>query len=175
MCSSQECSSAEPLSLSSLPSFSADRRISRHQMFMMFAEAAARRSTCRRLNVGCVIVWKNSCVSVGYNGPPSGEEHCTGPLCGIPSCTRALHAETNALARVPAHVPLDECTVYVTNSPCPTCTIKLVESGVRTVVFRDEYRLVDHLQNFLAARVRLLKLTPSGFMIDFATGEFIND
>lgn len=173
MCSSGECSSAPGLSYS--PGPTPDRRISRHQMFMLFAEAAARRSTCRRLNVGCVITYDNSPVAVGYNGPPAGEPHCSGPDCGVPSCTRAIHAEINAIKRVPADIPFGACTVYVTNSPCPSCTIQIVQYGFKKVVFRDEYRLVDHLANFSAAGVRLLKLTPSGFMIDFATGQFVDD
>lgn len=146
-------------------------------MFMLMAEAAARRSTCRRLNVGAVLVCDNDVVSIGYNGPPSGEPHCTGPGCGVPSCTRAIHAEMNCLERA-LKKPFgawEFSTLYVTNSPCPTCTIKVIEAGVKRVIYRDEYRLVDHLANFAAARVQLLRLTPSGYMIDVASGEFVND
>ena len=144
---------------------------------MLMAEAAARRSTCRRLNVGAVLVCANDVVSIGYNGPPSGEPHCQGATCGVPSCTRAIHAEMNCLQR--AHnkgfFDWEHAILYVTNSPCPTCTIKVIEAGIRRVVYRDEYRLVDHLANFLAARVQLMRLTPSGYMIDVATGAFIDD
>lgn len=150
-------------------------RVSRHQMWMMMCEAASRRSTCKRLNVGALVVHDNDVVSVGYNGPPSGEPHCTGPDCGIPSCTRSIHAEVNALNRASAKgFRCDEgTTIYVTNSPCPSCTIKIVESGLGTVVFRDEYRETKHLVGFKPGGVKLLRITPSGYMIDWETGMFI--
>ena len=74
-------------------------RISRDLMFMMMAEAAARRSTCRRLNVGAILTYQNNVVSIGYNGPPPGEPHCYGGDCGVPMCTRSIHAEFNAIVR----------------------------------------------------------------------------
>ena len=151
-------------------------RISRDQMWMMMCEAASRRSTCKRLNVGAIIVHANDVVSVGYNGPPSGEEHCTGAACGIPSCTRAVHAEDNALRRAGAKgfVCDDTTTLYVTNSPCEACTIKIIESGIKRVVYRDEYRIAGHLVGFKAAGVRLFRITPSGYMIDYETGQFVD-
>src|SRR6478735_9399371 len=99
-------------------------RISRDLMFMMMAEAAARRSTCRRLNVGAILVDdNNNPIGVGYNGPPAGEPHCHGVECGIPSCTRAVHAELNAIrrARAAGFKCFEVSTLYVTNSPCEHC------------------------------------------------------
>lgn len=76
-------------------------RISREQMFMDIAEIVAKRSACLRNNVGAVIVNKeNNIVAIGYNGVPSGIPHCTSECC-IKGCSLAIHAEDNAIRRMP--------------------------------------------------------------------------
>lgn len=149
-------------------------RITRDQMFMQFAEVAARRSTCRRLNVGAVLVYKNNVVSVGYNGPPSGEPHCTGDNCGVPSCTRALHAEHNAIVRAAddGFENFHLSTIYVTNSPCEGCFNVIRAYRIPRVVFRDEYRINQHLKD-ITHGVQVEKITPSGYLTNFITGQLI--
>jgi deoxycytidylate deaminase len=44
--------------------------------FMDIAELVAKRSTCRRRAVGAVIVKNKRMLSTGYNGAPSGLDHC---------------------------------------------------------------------------------------------------
>jgi dCMP deaminase len=148
-------------------------RITRDMMFMLMAEAAARRSTCRRLNVGAIITHDNNVISIGYNGPASGEPHCTGSDCGVPHCTRSLHAEANAIDRADlGGLHSFSCTLYVTNSPCPHCFNKIINTcQIGRVVFRDEYRISDHLRNDYGIRIE--KITPSGYLTDFATGEIL--
>ena len=149
-------------------------RISRDLMFMMMAEAAARRSTCRRLNVGAILTYQNNVVSIGYNGPPPGEPHCYGGDCGVPMCTRSIHAEFNAIVRA-ADAGFENfalSTLYVTNSPCESCFNVIRAYRIPRVVFRDEYRIHQHLKD-ITHGVQIEKITPSGYRTDFVTGQFV--
>lgn len=150
-------------------------RLTRDMMFMTIAETVARRSTCRRLNVGAVLVdATHNIASIGYNGPPAGERHCYGVECGVPSCSRAIHAEKNAIDRTHQ---LEEyaprvCTLYVTHSPCEHCfKYILTYPAIGRVVFMDEYRINEHLK--ADHGIKIEKITPSGYVTDFVTGRLI--
>lgn len=147
-------------------------RIPREQMFMEVAEIYSRRSSCFRLNVGCTITIDNRPVSIGYNGPPSGEPHCLGNECPLtPSggCSRSLHAEANALNWYKADDrPM---TIYVTHSPCPTCCELILARNVEAVYYRIEYRIIDGIKRLIEKGVRVYQLSPSGYKINKATNE----
>lgn len=150
-------------------------RINRDQMWMLMTEAAARRATCRRLNVGALLVHDNDVVSVGYNGPPAGEPHCHGD-CGRPTCSRAVHAEFNAIVRAAdkGFTCFDTSTLYITNSPCERCFNVIRAYRIPRVVFRDEYRIDDHLKDQTHG-IQVEKITPSGYLTDFVTGRLIGE
>lgn len=142
-------------------------------MFMQIAEVVSRRSTCFRRNVGAIIVKDNNILSIGYNGPDHGEPHCTGNGCADPvnGCTRAIHAEKNAIMRTPAiHFP-GPFTMYVTESPCPDCAKYL--SGFEAVYFMHQYRIAKGCDMIVAAGVKLFRVTPAGHVIDWKTGHFV--
>ncbi len=55
---------------------------------------------------------------------------------------RALHAEENAivnLARNGHSIPLEKCTLYTTLYPCRMCANKIVQVGIREVVYFEPY------------------------------------
>ena len=70
------------------------------QYFISAAILIASRSTCSRLNVGCVIVsggeHKNRIIAAGYNGYLPGAPHCSQVRDGHEMAT--VHAEQNAIA-----------------------------------------------------------------------------
>lgn len=150
-------------------------RISRDQMFMMMAEAAAMRSTCGRLNVGAVIVKDRSVVAIGYNGPPSGDNHCNPEDCEVKlGCKRAVHAEENALGRLPTWVLAHGrvCDLYVTDSPCEDCCGVIERVGViRRIFFRNPYRINDHLTQMPQEVYRIL---PAGHLMNWRTRELVD-
>ena len=151
-------------------------RISRHQCFMQVAEVVARRSTCFRRNVGAVITVDHRIVSVGYNGSASGEAHCTGAGCAGPNgCTRAIHAEVNAINHVPKGAGGRHWRMYVTESPCPSCADELEQSPCSEVYFLNQYRLTEGNAKLVAANIRLFRMTPAGHIVDWATNELIED
>jgi len=124
------------------------KRPSWDEYFMAITELAAGRSTCLRRHIGSVITKGNRIVSTGYNGAPSGMEHCLVLGClrdemNIPSGTRAeicrgLHAEQNALLFAKG-TDLAGGTLYCTNQPCVVCAKLIIQSGIRSVVYSQDY------------------------------------
>lgn len=108
--------------------------------FMGLAHAAAKRSTCPRLHVGAVLVKKNELLSSGYNGSPSGEDHCddVGCLMVEGSCKRTIHAEENALLRA-SFLKRVGSTIYITDTPCIACATRIASKGVAEVVYDRDY------------------------------------
>ena len=117
------------------------------QYFMEIAIAAAKRATCVRRRVGCVIVDNdNYILSVGYNGVPRASTHCIDhPCAGASSSTgsgldlcQAIHAEQNALVRLQNHKTVG--TVYCTTEPCVACSKLILATSCTKVVFAQEYK-----------------------------------
>lgn len=151
-------------------------RISRHQWYMELAQATAKRSTCMRLNVGAVIVRDKTPVSFGYNGVPSGVDHCLGNSCpGRHGCKETIHAEENALRRLTPGLggPFD---IYVTDSPCPACYDRLAGDGrFQRLFFGTPYRITDHLtENLMEPLLSVYRVTPAGFVIHWDSQELVN-
>jgi dCMP deaminase len=150
-------------------------RITREQMFMEIAHVVAKRSTCMRLSVGCVLVQNKNIVSVGYNGPPAGEPHCTGRGCSPPGqgCQRAVHAEINAFKKIKPGVTSAPLDVYATDSPCLECFEFMTQEWwkVSSIFFTTLYRVNAHLHH---PHIGIYQITPSGYVIDYQSGELVN-
>ena len=118
--------------------------------FMDITHFVATRSTCLRRHVGAVLVRDKRILSTGYNGAPSGIDHCLEVGClreqlGIPSgerheLCRALHAEQNAIIQAALHgVGIKGATLYCTNLPCIICSKMLINSGIRRIIYQEGY------------------------------------
>jgi dCMP deaminase len=137
-------------------------RLTRHELFLQTAVTVSLRGTCPRKQVGAVIVKNSHIVSMGYNGAPPGMPHCTKVGCGggrerdvqciggkdgleYPNgCTRAIHAEMNAIAfAARAGIPTDDAVMYSTCATCANCAALVVSSGICEFVYLEEYRLTE--------------------------------
>jgi len=57
---------------------------------------------------------------------------------------RALHAEESAIVGlVGTGLDLDESTIYVTTHPCNLCANKIVQSGIKRVVYFEPYPVIE--------------------------------
>ena len=103
------------------------------------AHLTAKRATCPRLSVGCVLVHNNVPVAFGYNGTLSKEPHCptTKEHRQEDHCTIAVHAEQNAVNHLQR--TYGQLTAYVTHTPCPKCKLVLKYFGVTRFVIGTEY------------------------------------
>lgn len=126
------------------------KRPSWDSYFMQLAHVVAGRSTCLRRQVGSVIVKDKQILCTGYNGSPSGLQHCDEVGClrqslGVPSgerheICRAVHAEQNALVQAAKHgIAIMGADLYVTHQPCALCTKLLINVGVKRVVYVHPY------------------------------------
>ena len=110
--------------------------------YLQMAEVWSQNSYCKRRKVGALLVKDRMIISDGYNGTPSGFEN----ICEEDGVTKpyVLHAEANAITKVAKSGNSSEgATLYVTASPCLECSKLIIQSGIKRVVYRDEYRLTD--------------------------------
>lgn len=109
---------------------------------MELAAVVAKRSTCNRRAVGCILVKEKRVLTTGYNGSPPGMPHCVDVGCLMVDghCVRTIHAEQNAIVQAALHgISTQGCICYVTTTPCVNCAKLLISAGVRRIVYRDEY------------------------------------
>ncbi|KAG1795742.1 dCMP deaminase [Suillus plorans] len=120
--------------------------------FMTLADLASQRSNCMKRRVGAILVRENRIVSTGYNGTPRGVKNCNdGRGCGHCNRTSAtngteclcLHAEENALLEAGRDRVGANATMYCNTCPCLKCTIKIIQSGVKRVVYNLSYKVDD--------------------------------
>lgn len=125
------------------------------EYFSTIAELTSQRSNCIKRKVGCIIVKNNRILSLGYNGTPKGTKNCYEGGCdrcaniktagdNLDLCM-CLHAEENALLYV-SESDLFNSTLYVTLLPCISCVKKIIQCGIKRVVYKDSYRIeLDNL------------------------------
>ena len=126
--------------------------------YMEMAAVWAKNSYCKRLQVGALIVKDKMIISDGYNGTPSGFENICEDETGATK-PYVLHAEANAITKVAkSGNSSDGATLYVTASPCLECSKLIIQSGIRRVVYRDEYRLTDGIDLLRRAGIGVEKV-----------------
>jgi len=97
-------------------------------------------SYCKRKQVGAIIVRDRMIISDGYNGTPSGFENCCEDESGLTNWY-VLHAEANAILKVARSTQTCEgATLYITLSPCKECSKLIHQSGIKRVVFQNDYK-----------------------------------
>ena len=128
-------------------------RSSWQEYFMGIVESIAQRGTCDRAFVGAVIVNNdNRIVSTGYNGSISSDEHCidTEHKMRDNHCIRTIHAEQNALYYCAKEgIKVKGCSIYVTHFPCLNCTKALIQSGIKHIYYKNDYRIDEYALELL--------------------------
>ncbi|KIJ22060.1 hypothetical protein PAXINDRAFT_160024 [Paxillus involutus ATCC 200175] len=116
--------------------------------FMTLADLASQRSNCMKRRVGAILVRENRIVATGYNGTPRGVTNCNEggcTHCNRTSTTDAeclcLHAEENALLEAGRDRVGSNAILFCNTCPCLKCTIKIIQSGVKTVVYNLSYKV----------------------------------
>lgn len=116
--------------------------ISWDEYFMAVAVLSAKRSKDPNTQVGaCIVSPENKIVGTGYNGFPIGCSDDVLPWAreGNPLDTKYLyvcHAELNAILNSTRH--LNGCRIYVALFPCNECAKAIIQSGIKTVIYKDD-------------------------------------
>ena len=118
--------------------------------FLRLAEVVATRSNCMKRAVGAVIVNDHRIVSTGYNGTPFGYTNCNEGGCErcnsntqsgvrLDECL-CIHAEENAVIEA-GRTKANGGTIYVTLSPCLTCSKSVIQAGIKRIVYNRLYNM----------------------------------
>lgn len=130
--------------------------------YLEMAAIWARNSYCKRRQVGALLVKDKMIISDGYNGTPSGFENICEDGDGVTK-PYVLHAEANAISKVAkSNNSAQGATLYVTASPCIECSKLIIQSGIKRVVYRDQYRLTDGIDLLRRAGVEVEHLDLEG-------------
>jgi len=115
-----------------------------NSVWMKMAETIAQRSHHPTFKVGALIVTSDNTqvLSLGYNGNAAGMSNV--PQSDVPGCSGLLHAEINALLKMDYNNPKDK-VMYLTLSPCDMCAKAIVNSGIKKVVYKEQYRNIEGL------------------------------
>lgn len=120
-------------------------RLSKNDYYFAILPFVAKRSTCARRQVGCIITDKDGHVlSTGYNGVPKNFDHCIDVPCsgasdspGNNSKCMAVHAEQNALLQCSdkniMHI------MYCSCSPCFICAKMIANTNIEVIMCSEAY------------------------------------
>ncbi|UMB59465.1 dCMP deaminase family protein [Lutibacter sp. A80] len=126
--------------------------------YMRMALEWAKLSYCDRKKVGALIVKDRMIISDGFNGTPTGFENCCE---GEEGDTKwyVLHAEANAILKVAGSTQsCKNATLYITLSPCKECSKLIHQSGIKRVVYANEYKDTSGVQFLEKAGVEITHL-----------------
>lgn len=131
--------------------------------YMKMAQEFAELSYAERAKVGCVIVSsEGQIISQGYNGMPAGMDNCCEHMDAegnLVTNIEVLHAESNAITKCAKWGSSTEnCTIYVTLSPCIECAKLIIQAGIRRVVYKEKYRNADSIKLLMNAGITVEQL-----------------
>lgn len=127
------------------------------QRYLRMAKIWAENSYCKRRQVGALVVKNQMIISDGFNGTPSGFEN----VCEENDVTKpyVLHAEANAITKLArSHNSSDNATLYVTASPCLECSKLIIQSGIKRVIYGEQYRLCDGIELLKRAGIEVVQM-----------------
>ena len=116
--------------------------------FREIVNVTSKRSSCERLQVGCLLVKDNRIISQGYNGFLPGCIHKSVLRDDHEQAT--VHAEQNAITDCAKRgVSSNNCDAYITHYPCVNCMKMLCASGIQNIFYIHDYNndsLVEYFQ-----------------------------
>lgn len=144
------------------------------EFFIKTALLLAKKSSCVSKQVGAVLVKDGRSISMGYNGSHSKNINC----CEVFdrktldfdkhhewSRTYEVHAEMNCLMFASKNgISTNNCTMYVTLSPCQECLKTLLQAGINRIVYLVDYQrniIPEHILSYMQANnIEFIKYKP---------------
>lgn len=127
------------------------------KFYLNLAKQISNASYCKRAKVGAIIVKDDNIISFGYNGTISGFEN----KCECKNKTKkdVLHAESNAIAKCSKSLYSSiNSTLYVTLSPCFECAKLIIQSGIKNVIYSENYRDLSGIKLLKKAKINVLQI-----------------
>ena len=122
-------------------------------------------SKAERKKVGACIVTSTGIIIPGYNGTPYGADNaCETYLkqfgrVELATKQEVIHAELNCILKAAKEgVSIQNSILYVTLSPCLPCSSMIIQSGIKEVVFAEDYRDLSGVEYLQKNGVQVRKI-----------------
>ena len=107
---------------------------------MNIAILTSKNSEATRHKVGCVIVKRENIISFGWNGTPTGFDNKCENILNV-TLPEVIHAEMNSICKLAKlGISAEGATMYITLSCCFECGKAIIQSGIKKVVYLEQYR-----------------------------------
>jgi len=150
------------------------------ETFKQILEIIEKRSSCARLQVGCLLIKNGRIISTGWNGVPS--KTLAGNSNGIIHCSEyfkdrlteddftikhtdysakfEIHAEQNAIAIAAKEgISTKDSVLFTSYCPCSYCAKLIVTVGIKEVYYVEDYDRNDYGKELLTrCGVELIKI-----------------
>jgi dCMP deaminase len=135
-----------------------DQRPTWDQVWMDVVKTIEKRSADSAHKVAAIVVTSDNTqlLALGYNGDHSGGKNQR--ESDIPGESGFIHAEVNALIKLDYNNPKKKI-MYVSMSPCRMCAKSIINSGIKEVVFREEYRDFGGIDLLRSAGILVRKIS----------------
>lgn len=127
-------------------------------VYLKMAKEWSKLSHCQRKQVGALIVKNGMIISDGYNGTPSGFDNCCETNQNL-THWYVIHAECNAILKCAkwGH-SCEGATIYQTHSPCKECSKLILQSGIKRLVYIENYKDNDGIEFLLSSGLEIKKI-----------------
>ena len=126
------------------------------EYFKDIVSSTAKRSSCSRLHVGCILVKDNRIISHGYNGFLTGRPHVS--VIENDHEIATIHAEQNAIIDCAKRgVNCNNSTAYITHFPCINCLKMLDQAGIKEIYYINDYKNRNDLIEKLNIDIPIIK------------------
>jgi dCMP deaminase len=137
----------------------AEKKEKYDKAYLRIAKEWGKLSYCERKQVGAIIVKDKMIISDGFNGTPSGFENCCEDEAHFTKWY-VLHAEANAISKVARSTQsCEDATLYITLSPCKDCSKLIHQSGIKRVVYLEEYKDTSGVDFLIKAGIEVTLIT----------------
>jgi len=135
-----------------------DKQLRYDVTYLKMAKEWSELSHCDRKKVGALIVKNGMIISDGYNGTPSGYDNC----CENENWEThwyTIHAESNAILKCArwGH-SCEGSTLYLTHSPCKDCSKSILQSGIKRVVYIEDYKDLEGVNFLINSGIQVEKI-----------------
>jgi len=129
-----------------------------HKTYLRMAKVWSSLSKSKRKKVGALVVKGNTIISDGYNGTPTGFPNDCEDVNGD-THWYVLHAEANAILKTARSTQdISGSTLYLTLSPCKDCCELIIQSGIKKIIYIEEYRDLDGIKILKSSNIEIIKI-----------------
>jgi len=135
-----------------------EKELRYHRAYLNMSIEWSKLSHCKRKQVGALIVKNDMIISDGYNGAPAGmDNNCED--CDGKTHWYVLHAEENAILKCSKNgTSCDGATMYITHSACRNCARQILQSGIKRLIYINDYKDLSGLEFLANNGVEVIKI-----------------